>query len=266
MQIKELEQKAKWVRRQVLEMIVNAGKGHIGGSLSCVEILVALYYTGFLNLKGEDRDIFILSKGHACASLYAILADLGYFPIDELMTFAQEGSRLEAHPTLLVPGIEVSTGSLGHGLSIGTGIALADKMLVRKRKVVVLMSDGECHEGSVWEAAMFAAHHKLSNLIAIIDRNGLSVLDFISRYNNIEPLALKWKSFNWWVIPNIDGHSFDSLISALDLCSLNNEAPIIVIANTVKGKSISFMERIPEWHHRVPNKEELEIARRELSV
>ncbi len=261
---KDLEFKAKWVRKTVFETIINAGKGHLGGSLSCVEILVSLYQGGFLNLISyNNRDRFILSKGHACCTLYTILADMGYFSIEELNDFAKEGSKLEAHVTNQVPGVEIMTGSLGNGLGLGTGLALAFKMDNKPSRVVVLMGDGECQEGSVWEAAMFASHHKLDNLIVIIDRNHLSVLDTIENYNALASIRAKFEAFGWdcW---HLNGHNFNDIFKAFGILESKRNAPVCLIAETIKGKGISFMENTPKWHHSIPNKEEIEIARKEL--
>ncbi len=264
-----LEEKAQWVRQQVLEMIHRAGKGHIGGSFSCVEILVSLYYGGILHIDPEipswgERDRFILSKGHSCASLYAVLADLGFFTVSELSTFNQEGSRLEGHPNRGIPGIEVDTGSLGHGLGVGAGLALSAKIDKADWMTIALLSDGECHEGSVWEAAMFAAHHELHNLVAIVDRNRQCVLDFTENCNRLEPFAAKWRAFGWEV-REVAGHSFEELLYALGDIRLRKTDPLIIIADTIKGKGVSFMEGKIEWHHRVPEGEQLEMARRELA-
>jgi len=264
-----LKENARWVRQQVLEMIAGAGKGHIGGAFSCVEILVALYYGGILHLDPKipswsERDRFILSKGHACPSLYAILADLGFFSVSELATFSHEGSRLEGHPNRGIPGIEVDTGSLGHGLGIGAGLALSAKINKRDWMTIALLSDGECHEGSVWEAAMFAAHHELHNLVAIVDRNWQCVLDFTENCDRLEPFADKWRAFGWEV-REVDGHSFGELLHALGDIRLRKTEPLIIIANTIKGKGVSFMEGKIEWHHRVPAGEQLKIARQELA-
>ncbi len=264
-----LKKKAKWVRNQVLEMCVAAGAGHVGPSLSCTDILVALYQGGILrvnlhNLAQEDRDRFILSKGHACTALYAVLADMGYFPISDLMTHCQPGTYLGGHAESITPGVEVSTGSLGHGLSIGAGLALAAKMDNKDYVTVVLMSDGECQEGSSWEAAMFAAHHHLDNLVAIVDRNGLQATDFTEQTLTLEPLRQKWEAFGWEV-RNADGHSYDSLLSILgDIRSRNSSKPLVVIALTTKGKGVSFMENSASWQYRIPVGDELEQARREL--
>lgn len=265
----ELKEKAKWVRRQVLEMIVSAGKGHIGGAFSCADILVALYYGNILNFdpKNPDwdgRDRFILSKGHSCVALYAILADLGFFPISELKSFAKEDSILEGHPHRGIPGIEADTGSLGHGLGIGAGLALSAKMDKKDWLTVVLLSDGECHEGSTWEAAMFASHHNLNNLVAIVDRNWQCSTDFTEDCIQLESLAEKWRAFGWDVW-DVNGHSIRQLIDAFEDFRLRDSTkPLLIIANTVKGKGVSFMEGKVEWHHGVPKGNELEKAREEL--
>lgn len=264
-----LRKKANWVRRQVLEMIAQAGKGHIGGALSCTDILVTLYYGGILrfdaqNPKWEKRDRFILSKGHSAAALYAILSDLGYFSPSQLRNYQKEGCILSGHPHRKIPGIEADTGSLGHGLGIGAGLALSAKIDKKDFLTIVLLGDGECYEGSVWEAAMFAAHHRLNNLVGILDKNGLCSTDFIKDCLDTDPLDEKWRSFGWDV-SCVNGHSFQDLLSAFDrLRSRKSSRPLMVIANTIKGKGISFMEANPDWHHSVPDIEQLKIARKEL--
>lgn len=267
--IAELKRKASWVRTQVIEMAIGLGGAHIAPSLSCTELLVALYQGGILrvtphNPNQDERDRFILSKGHGCLGLYAVLADMGFLPLSELGSFCRQGSRLGAHPDLGVPGIEASTGSLGHGLSIGVGMALAAKMDSKDYMTVVLLSDGECQEGSVWEAAMFASHHHLDNLVAIVDRNTLQAIDFTEQVVHLEPLERKWEAFGWDV--NItEGHSFESIMSTLsDIRSRKSGKPLAVIALTTKGKGISFMENNPIWQYRVPQGDELEQARQEL--
>jgi len=267
----KLRKKANWIRSQVLEMIALAGKGHIGGAFSCADILTTLYYGGVLRFDISDkacdkRDRFILSKGHSGTTLYAILADLGYFPLSELRNYQKEGSMLGGHPDRKIPGIEADTGSLGHGLGIGAGLALSAKMNKKDFKTVVLLGDGECCEGSVWEAAMFSSHHKLNNLIGIVDKNGLCVTDFIKDCVDMDPLSEKWKAFGWDVAI-INGHSFEELLSVFkDLHSRKSDRPLMIIAETVKGKGVSFMEGKCKWHHSVPKGEELETARRELNV
>ena len=271
MNIHFLEEKANWVRRQTLEMIVSANKGHIGGAFSCTDILVALYYGGILhvdpsNPNWSQRDRFILSKGHSCTALYAVLADLGFFPTSELSSFCQKGSMLGGHPDRNIPGIEADTGSLGHGLGIAAGLALCAKIDKKDYITIVLLGDGECHEGSVWEAAMFAGHHQLNNLIAVVDRNRQCVTDFTEDCNRLEPFAEKWRAFNWDV-RDVNGHSFEELLGAFgDLRSRDSTRPLMVIANTIKGKGISFMEGRIAWHHGVPAGENLKIARQELAI
>jgi transketolase len=265
-----LKKKSRWVRRQILEMIVAANKGHIGGALSCTDILVTLFYGGILrfdpdNPGWEERDRFILSKGHSSVALYAVLADLGFFPISELISFCQKGTFLGGHPDRNIPGFEADTGSLGHGLAIGSGLALAGKMDKKNYMTAVLLGDGECQEGSVWEAAMFAAHHKLNNLVAVVDRNRQGVTDFIEDSVTLEPFAKKWQGFNWEV-REVNGHSFEELLGAFkDSHSRKSAKPLVIIANTIKGKGVSFMEGKLDWHHSVPTSEELKIARQELS-
>jgi len=257
----DLQEKAKRVRQQILEMAISSQRGHLGGSLSCVEILLALYY----EVMGK-HDRFILSKGQGCQTLYAILADLGHFPVEELRTFCQKGSRLEGHPSNNVPGVFVSSGSLGNGLGIGAGWALASKLDGMDRNIYVLLGDGECYEGSVWEAAMFASHHQLTNLIGIIDRNYQCVLDFTEDINKLEPLAYKWRAFGWNV-KEVNGHNVREVVDALyhkNNHFFGDTRPLMVIARTIKGKGISFMEKGIKWHGGVPNEEEVEIARREL--
>ncbi len=268
--ITKLTKKANWVRAQILEMIVLAGKGHIGGAFSCTDILVALYYGDILRFKASNRnwdgrDRFILSKGHSCAALYVILADLGYFPISELRNYQKEGCILGGHPDRKIPGIEADTGSLGHGLGIGAGLALSAKMDKKNFMTVVLLGDGECYEGSVWEAASFASHHKLNNLIGVVDKNGLCSTDFIKDCVEIAPLEDKWKAFGWEVI-NVNGHSFDELLSVFsNFRSRKSAKPLMIIASTVKGKGVSFMEGNPDWHHAVPKGEQVKIAKSELN-
>lgn len=260
---------ANTLRKKVLEMAVNAGAGHVAPSFSCIEILVSLYYGGVLRFNSKDpacpdRDRFILSKGHAAPALYAILADQGFFPRTDLDSFAKNGSHLGCHPENSTPGIEAFTGSLGHGLPIGAGLALAAKIDKKEYSTIVLMGDGECHEGSVWEAAMFAAQYKLSNLIAIVDHNGLSATGVLDQYLSVSPLQAKWEAFGWDVI-TADGHSFDELLDAFkSKAKRENPKPLAIIAITTKGKGVSFMENSPIWHYRVPIGEQLEIARKEL--
>ncbi len=265
-----LKQKAKWVRREVLEMCFGANCGHLVSSFSCTDILVALYYGGMLhfdpaNPAWDERDRFVMSKGHGAIALYPILADLGFFSKDELSKFCQRDGMLGVHPDNRIPGIEVLAGSLGHGLGIAAGLALAAKMDKRDYATVVLLGDGECYEGAVWEAAMFAGHHQLNNLTGIIDRNGLSVTDFTENSLRLNPLDRKWRAFGWDTT-TIDGHSFVELLRTLvNLRSRSSTKPLMIIAKTIKGKGVSFMQNNPLCHTMVPNDEQIDIARRELS-
>ena len=265
----ELEAKAKQLRLDALNLMARAQKGHIGGSFSCMDILVALYYGDVMkvdpaNPDWEDRDRFILSKGHATLALYPLLADLGFFDKSELDTYCQEDSIFEGHPNKEIPGVEMGAGSLGQGLGIGTGLALAAKMDGKDYKTFVLLGDGECYEGSIWEAAQFASHHNLNNLIAIVDRNKQCVLDFTENCNKLEPLALKWEAFGWWAIESL-GNNIEYLINEFN--QINSKfKPTVIIANTIKGKGVSFMEKKLEWHNKLPDDLELELARLELET
>jgi len=263
-----LKNKARQLRIEIVKSIHKAGKGHIGGAFSIVEILTTLYYGNILkfdpnNPKWEDRDRFILSKGHAGIALYAVLADLGFFPKAEL-DFLNKGRLLAEHPDPRIPGIEVVSGSLGHGLSLGSGMALADKLDKNLRATIVLMGDGECYEGSVWEAAMFASHHELNNLCGIIDRNGLITHGKTEEINKLEPFAEKWKAFGWEVY-EINGHDFKELKIALKLATNKvKKKPTMIIAKTVKGKGVSFMENQAKWHHGGIDQVKLKTAINEL--
>ncbi len=269
--ITALKDKAREIRAAVLEMIVGANKGHIGGALSCTDILVALYYGGVLrvdpaNPRWAGRDRFILSKGHSASALFAILADLGFFEKTTLTTYCKNGTLLGGHPDRRVPGIETDTGSLGHGLGIGVGMALSAKMNGENHRVVVLLGDGECCEGSVWEALVFASHHKLENLTLVIDRNRQCVLDFTEDCAPLNPLNSRLKAFGCEV-REVDGHSFEELLDIFDLMSSRrSRKPLAIVANTIKGKGVSFMEGRIKWHHSVPSGQELIQAKRELTA
>ena len=249
------------IRRLILEMHYEAQSSHIASSLSCVDILTALYFK-VLRVNpakplAPSRDRFILSKGHAASSLYATLALRGFFRKDVLKRYCLDNNCLPGHSTRgSVPGVEVSTGSLGHGLSIGAGIALAGRNDNRDYRVFVLMSDGECEEGSVWEAAMFARQHKLDNLISIIDYNKIQAFGWTKEVLDLEPFAEKWKAFGWEV-REIDGHNFQEIVSCLKKIPFNRNIPSVIIAHTVKGKGVRFMENKLDWHYKSPNKEEL---------
>jgi len=250
------------VRKSVLEMIHRTGSPHIGPSFSVVEILVALYFR-YLNTDAEpDRDRFILSKGHACPALYAVLHEKGLISREDLDGFALDGGTLEQHPVRDTGrGIEASTGSLGHGLSIAAGMALAGRADRKEYKVYVLLSDGELNEGSVWEAVMFAAHHKLDNLTALVDYNRMQALGCTQDIVGLDPLGEKWKSFGWHV-QEVDGHDFREIFDSLG--SLSPGRPNVLILHTVKGKGVSFMENEVLWHYRSPDDKEYEKALKEL--
>jgi transketolase len=266
-----LRKKAQWVRKKTLEMAVKAGVGHIAPAFSCIDILVCLYQGGFLRVKPrmpnwQYRDRFILSKGQAAIGFYPVLADMGYIDMKELMTFCQRGSSLGGHPEDSIPGVEAFTGSLGHGLPIAAGIALSAKLGQKKYRAVTLMGDGECHEGSVWEAAMFAGHHRLNNLIAIIDNNGLSATDYLEKYLTVSSLEKKWESFGWDVV-TVHGNVMKELRRVFaGISQRQSDRPLVIIALTTKGKGVSFMENKPIWHFRVPAGKELIQARKELSI
>jgi len=266
----KLEAKAGFIRRQCLETACSAGRGHLGGAFSCVEILTALFYGGVLKfspreLKNCNRDRFILSKGHSCLTLYSILADLGFFDKQRLQDYGKNGSLLGGHPDHHIPGIEVSTGSLGHGLGIGCGLALSAKLNRQSFLTVVLLGDGECCEGSVWEAATFASAQKLNNLVAIVDNNKVGATTETEKYAGPAPWPGKWKAFGWDV-SEINGHNFKEIFSVLEIIrNRQSEKPLAIIANTVKGKGVSFMENDFHWHHGIPKDELLEQARKELN-
>ena len=266
--VKEMEAIAKKLRRHIITMTGKAGSGHPGGSLSAVEIVTALYFR-LLRHKPKDpqwtdRDRFILSKGHAAPLLYATLAECGYLPIDELITLRQLDSRLQGHTDRTVtPGVEMSAGALGQGLSFAVGVALAGRLNSQKYRVYVLLGDGECDEGQVWEAAMAAAHFKVDNLVAIVDNNGLQIDGWNRDVMNLDPFNQKWQTFGWHVI-EVDGHDFIQLIDAFNQAKLVKGQPSVIIAHTVKGKGVSFMENNPDFHGKVPNAAEVEIALKEL--
>ena len=267
--IDSLEDKAKEMRREMVKMVQNAGSGHLSPALSCADLVTALYFRVLRinpqNPKDEDRDRFLLSAGHKCLSLYVALAMAGYFPREALTTFLQFDSMLGGHPdSSKIPGVEISTGALGHGLPIGVGVALGGKLLKKEYKTYVLLGDGEVSEGSNWEAASAAIHFKLDNLIGIIDRNGLCADGSISEVMNVEPLVDKWSAFGWEV-REIDGHNVEQIVGVLESVPMKKDKPTMIIANTIKGKGVSFMENRYEWHNKVPTPEQFEIAFKELA-
>jgi transketolase len=264
----ELIKLSKEIRADALRATTGAGSGHPGGSLSATDILVTLYW-GVLrhdprNPGWPDRDRFILSKGHAAPALYAVLAKRGYFPSEQLHHLREHESMLQGHPDATrTPGVEVSSGSLGNGLSIASGIALALKLDCRSSRVYVLLGDGECDEGLVWEAAMFAAHHRLDNLTVIVDRNGLQIDGPTEKVVGLEPIADKWRAFNWKVIC-VDGHDHTRLLAAFEEAKNCTDRPTAIIANTVKGKGVTFMEGVVGFHGKACTPAELETACKEL--
>lgn len=267
--IEYLREKAIHIRIDLLKMIYEGKTGHTGSSLSCTDILTTLFY-GVMKLdpanpKWEERDRFILSKGHAVEGYYCILGDKGYFPKEELSTFSKFGSKFIGHPNNKVSGVEMNTGALGHGLSISVGMALAAKMDKKEYRVFTLMGDGEQAEGSVWEAAMSGAHYKLDNLTAIIDRNKLQISGNTEDVMSLEDLENKWRSFGWEVVP-VDGHDYAMLFEALRSTPKTKGKPTLVMAYTTKGKDVSYMENVAHWHHGVPTPEQMEIAIKELSA
>ena len=256
----------KSIRRDVAKMMHKSYSSHIGGCYSVTEILVTLYFE-ILNIdpknpRKDDRDILLLSKAHSSPTLYAILSKRGFFPKEILDTYYQDGGQLPGHlDKEAVPGIEFSFGSLGHGLSVGVGMALANKRMNNPGRIFVILGDGECNEGSVWEAAMFAPHHKLSNLTAVIDYNKIQSFGATNEVINQEPIFDKWKSFGWKVL-EIDGHDHHALLDAFN--SPHENLPKMIIAHTVKGKGVSFMENSLDWHYKSPNDEQLKLALKEL--
>lgn len=270
-EVDEIKQISKKLRKEILMMIHNAQSGHPGGSLSCVDILNVLYTKCMKHFPDveknpdyKNRDRFILSKGHASAALYTVLAHCGYFNEEELMTFRKIGSRLQGHPcSKKLPGIEISTGSLGQGLSIGCGMALGLKLDNIASKVYVYMGDGELEEGSVWEAAMNAVHNRLDNLIAFVDRNRLQIDGPTENVKSVGDVKAKFEAFGWNTL-EIDGHDIIQIYNAIEKAK-KSDKPIVIIANTIKGKGVSFMENNAGWHGKAPNDEQLKAALEELN-
>lgn len=268
--IADLKRLTAEIRYQIIEMSKTGKAPHLGSSLSCVD-LIAAAYACFLRIDPQQpdhrlRDRFILSKGHAITTLYATLSRRGFFPLELLKTFNKDGGSLPEHPSPhCVPGIEMATGSLGHGLSVGIGQALASRILNESYRVMVLMSDGECNEGSVWEAALFAPPHKLDQLIAIVDFNKWQATGRSEEIMQLSPLKDKWVAFGWHVI-EIDGHDFEQIINAFSHIPESPGKPTAIIAHTVKGKGVSFMENDNNWHYRIPTDEEILKAKHELGL
>ncbi len=266
--VPDLQSMARELRRDIIETIYTAGSGHPGGSLSELEILIALYFKVMRHNPRDpqwpDRDRFILSKGHASPGFYAVLARAGYFPRKELATFRKLNSRIQGHAHPMTPGVEMNSGSLGMGLSFALGCALAARLDGRDYQVYALLGDGECDEGEIWEAAMAAAHHQTTNLVAIVDRNRIQNDRFTDDVMRLEPLASKWRDFGWQAL-EADGHDFNALLSALTQARQSTDGPAVIIAHTVKGKGVSFMENNPGFHGRAPDAEEYRKAMEELA-
>lgn len=266
--INELNMKAREIRRNILIMTTKAGSGHPGGSLSAADIIAALYFHHLRydakNPKWEDRDRFVLSKGHACPAVYAALAEAGFFPKEALWTLRKMGSILQGHPDMTItPGIEASTGNLGQGLSFGIGMALAGRLDRKGYRVYVLLGDGELDEGQVWEAAMATTHFKIDSLTAIVDVNGMQLDGFTKDIMSLEPLAEKWEAFGWHVL-EIDGHNMRQILDALDMAERVRDKPTVIIAHTIKGKGVSFMESQVYYHGKSLTEESLPRALAEL--
>ena len=266
-QIKELENKAKQIRRFIIQMLAKAGSGHPGGSLSSTDLITALFFMILRHNPKEpnwpDRDRFHMSKGHCCPLWYAVLAESGYFPINELWSLRQLGSILQGHPDRRTPGVSVASGSLGQGLSVALGMSLAAKIDKKDYRVYCLLGDGETQEGNIWEAAMAASHYKCDNLCAMLDYNGFQIDGKTSDIMNLDPLPAKWQAFGWHTI-EIDGHNMEEILSAYEEAKTNKGKPTIIIARTIKGKGVSFMENVLDFHGRAPTKEEAGKALKEL--
>ncbi len=268
--MEDLQSKALNIRRNIVEMIYEASSGHPGGALSCADLLTCLYFSEMRvdvnNPKDENRDRLVLSKGHASAALYATLAEKGFLAKEDLKGFRKINSILQGHPDMKkIPGVDMSTGSLGQGLSAANGMALAGKLDKKDYRVYCIMGDGEIEEGQIWEAAMTASHYKLDNLCAIVDYNNLQIDGKITEVMNSVPIDEKFKSFGFNVI-NIDGHDKEEILGAFEKARTAKGRPTAIIAKTVKGKGVSFMENQAGWHGKAPKKEEYEMALKELEI
>ena len=266
---KQLEMTAVNVRMGIIEGTFNAKSGHPGGSLSIADLLTYLYSVK-MNVNPADpdmkeRDRLVLSKGHTAPALYSVLAEKGFFPKEELKSLRHIGALLQGHPCIHIPGVDMSSGSLGQGISVACGMALAGKIDNADYKVYTILGDGECEEGQVWEAAMFAAHYKLDNLVAIVDNNGLQIDGKITEVCSPEPITDKFAAFGWHVI-TMDAHDFDSIEKAFDEAEKISGKPVVIVQKSVKGKGVSFMEDKVSWHGTAPNKEQYDQAMAELSA
>jgi len=273
-QIKQLEDKAKGIRRLIIQMLAEAGSGHPGGSLSATDLITCLYFGRLADASPLmrynpqdphwlDRDRFHMSKGHCCPLWYAVLAESGYFPAKELLKLRKFGCFLQGHPDRRTPGVEVASGSLGQGLSVSLGMALAAKIDKKAYRVYCLMGDGETQEGNIWEAAMAAAHYRCDNICAMLDYNGFQIDGRTKDIMNLEPLVDKWQAFGWNTI-EIDGHNMREILSAYLAAMETKNKPTIIIAHTIKGKGVSFMENVVDFHGRAPTRDEEKQALKEL--
>lgn len=258
---------ARAVRAHTLRMVARAGASHVGTCLSMADLLAALYGGALRADPGwpdwPDRDRFLLSKGHGAAALYAVLAECGFFPVNQLKDYCRDGYPLTGHANSAVPGVELSTGSLGHGLPVGCGLALAAKRDGRHWRTVVLLSDGELDEGSNWEAILFAGHHRLDNLVAVVDYNKIQSFGTVKEVLDLEPLADKWRAFRW-AVREIDGHDHRQITGALAAVPFEPDRPSALIAHTIKGKGVSYMEHLLAWHYKSPDAAQLATALAEL--
>jgi len=270
--IQHLKKITQEIRVDIIQMLAEAGSGHPGGSLSAAEIVTALYFHKMRHRPQDpfwaDRDRFVLSKGHCCPVLYAALAKTGYFPQEELLTLRKLGSRLQGHPYPgrpgeRLPGVEAATGSLGQGLSIAIGMALAGRLAKKTYRVYAMLGDGECQAGQIWEAAMLAPKYQLDSLCAIVDRNKIQNDDFVESTLSLEPFRAKWEGFGWHVI-EVNGHDIVQVLEALEAAEAIKGKPTVIIADTIKGKGVSFMENNPDWHGKAPTREESDRAIQEI--
>jgi transketolase len=270
--IQHLKKITQEIRVDIIRMLTEAGSGHPGGSLSATEIVTALFFQKMRHRPQEpfwpDRDRFILSKGHCCPVLYAALAKSGYFPQEDLLTLRKLGSRLQGHPYPgkpgeRLPGVEAASGSLGQGLSIAVGMALAGQLAKKSHRVYAMLGDGECQAGQVWEAAMLAPKYQLDNLCVMVDRNKIQNDDFVENTLSLEPFRAKWEAFGWHVI-EVNGHEISQVLDALEAAEAVKGKPSVIIADTVKGKGVSFMENNPDWHGIAPSREQGERAIKEI--
>jgi transketolase len=266
-QIKELELKARQIRRLIIEMLGAACSGHPGGSLSAADLVTALFFAVLRHDPKKpdwpDRDRFHMSKGHCCPLWYAVLAESGYFSKDKLLTLRKLGSMLQGHPDRRTPGVDVASGSLGQGLSVSLGMSLAARLDKKDYRIYCLLGDGEIQEGNIWEAAMAISHYKCDNLCAILDYNGFQIDGKVSEIMGLEPLAAKWQAFGWHTI-EIDGHNMRQILAAYEQAESTKGKPSIIIARTIKGKGVSFMENVVNFHGCAPTKEEVVKALKEL--